>query len=136
MSCQLPKTEQKEPNVKLAFNPLAIEQRLRPRRVRTGLHLTTLDTLEVKRLRGLLIVKQILHHEEIGLCLHSPGVQVANFNCIKAEQFREYRRPIRGRIHMQEIGRRQVDENLAFCTNVIQRVSRPSETQRKIRTNR
>ena len=104
---------------KLAFYPLAIEQRLRRRRVRLCLHRTTLDPLEVERFRRLLAVEQVLHHEEIRLCQYGPRFQIAYFDCVKAEQLREYGRSARGRLHMQEIGGRQLDEHLPFRRDVV-----------------
>jgi hypothetical protein len=126
----------------LAFYPLAIKQRLRRRRIRLGFHLATLNALEIERLRRLLTVEQVLHHEKIRFRKHGPSFQVSYFDGIKAEQFREYGRSTRGRLHMKEIGGRQLDEHLPVSRRDIVhsvRISRPidaiNEKKKKRRTS-
>lgn len=70
-------------------------------------------TLQVERLRDVLVVEQIFHHEEIGFRLCPAALEVLNLDGVKPEELRKDRRLACCSIHVTKVGRSEVYENLS-----------------------
>ena len=110
-SCTLSRTS------KRTLNPLSIEQGLR---IGTAarFHFTTLDAFEVERLGYLRVVEEVLHDKQVRLSLSRAALQVFDLDGIESKELREDSGPARGRFHVLEVRRPQIDQDLPAWTSV------------------